>query len=97
MLFLHLDGVGLSRRAHRASAFACQEHSSALGAELCFARTARGAPLHAPAILLARMPESQRVPDQGAAQDRYFEAIPSRSILRLRASTNSMLRRRYSL
>lgn len=34
---------------------------------------------------------------RGTAQDRYFEAIPSRSILRLRASTNSMLRRRYSL
>lgn len=33
----------------------------------------------------------------GAAQDCYFEAIPSRSILWLRASTNSMLRRRYSL
>jgi hypothetical protein len=38
---MHLDTrVGVRRRRGRAAAFACQEHSSALGAELCFARNA---------------------------------------------------------
>jgi hypothetical protein len=63
-------------------------------------RSLRSLLLHlfdAACLLLARCSCLNGCQIGGRSQGRYLEAIPRRSILRLRASTNAMLRRRYSV